>query len=236
MLIWEKEDSACFGYIPGQKTEVHNANLMAAAFLSRFNQNEDNPRIRRLVEKSLHFSLNDMREDGFWPYGTRSHHRWMDNFHTAFNIEALLTIRKYEKTRAYDPPIKKALSYFLKSFFTLKGMPKYYSDHQYPIDIHTIAVDIICLTNCLKDASELLTAVEREHLQLRIDQLLQLAAGSFWDKRGYFYYQKHRMWTNKTPYIRWSQAWMFYALTTYLKSQHKHRHQGAHAHETAATH
>jgi hypothetical protein len=36
------------------------------------------------------------------------------------------------------------------------------------------------------------------------------------DKNGYFYYQKTRFYTNKISYIRWSQAWMFYALSLYI--------------------
>jgi hypothetical protein len=29
---------------------------------------------------------------------------------------------------------------------------------------------------------------------------------------GSFYYQRHRLWTNRTPYMRWGQAWMLRAL------------------------
>jgi hypothetical protein len=37
------------------------------------------------------------------------------------------------------------------------------------------------------------------------------------DKEGYFYYQKRKYFTNKISYMRWTQAWMFFALTIYLK-------------------
>jgi hypothetical protein len=30
---------------------------------------------------------------------------------------------------------------------------------------------------------------------------------------GSFYYQRHRLWTNRASYMRWGQAWMFRALT-----------------------
>jgi hypothetical protein len=30
---------------------------------------------------------------------------------------------------------------------------------------------------------------------------------------GYFYYQTHRWWQDRTAYMRWGQAWMFRALT-----------------------
>ena len=35
------------------------------------------------------------------------------------------------------------------------------------------------------------------------------------DRRNYFYYQKTRWYTNRIDYMRWSQAWMFYALARY---------------------
>ena len=36
------------------------------------------------------------------------------------------------------------------------------------------------------------------------------------DPSGYFYYQKHRFYTNKISYMRWSNAFMFNALSLYL--------------------
>ena len=33
---------------------------------------------------------------------------------------------------------------------------------------------------------------------------------------GSFYYQRHRLWTNRTPYMRWGQAWMLRALAKLL--------------------
>ena len=32
------------------------------------------------------------------------------------------------------------------------------------------------------------------------------------EKDGYFVYQIHRRFTNRIPYLRWSNAWMMYAL------------------------
>ena len=33
------------------------------------------------------------------------------------------------------------------------------------------------------------------------------------DKRGYFYFQKTKYFTNKIPYLRWPNVWMYYALS-----------------------
>ena len=37
------------------------------------------------------------------------------------------------------------------------------------------------------------------------------------NKKGYFYYYKNRLWTNKIEFIRW-QAWMLYALSVYMQN------------------
>ena len=95
MVLWEKKDTLCFAYIPGQRTEVHNANLWAAAFLSRIQPLFPEAGAPEKIRKAVHFSLADITEAGHWPYGTRPHHRWMDNFHTGFNMEALLIIQKF---------------------------------------------------------------------------------------------------------------------------------------------
>jgi hypothetical protein len=41
------------------------------------------------------------------------------------------------------------------------------------------------------------------------------AMENMWDDRGgYFYFQKHKRYTNKIPYLRWPNAWMYLALAT----------------------
>ena len=39
------------------------------------------------------------------------------------------------------------------------------------------------------------------------------------DEQGFFYYQKRRFYTVRKPYMRWSQAWMLYALARLLESR-----------------
>jgi hypothetical protein len=45
-------------------------------------------------------------------------------------------------------------------------------------------------------------------------RIARWAIDNMQDESGYFYYQKTKWYTNKIPYIRWSQAWMFYALSS----------------------
>jgi hypothetical protein len=44
-----------------------------------------------------------------------------------------------------------------------------------------------------------------------------------WDEAGFFYYRKLPFLTIKTPYMRWSQAWMLLALSTFAEHEIKRR-------------
>lgn len=39
------------------------------------------------------------------------------------------------------------------------------------------------------------------------------------DPKGYFYYQLKKNFNSKIPYMRWAQAWMFYAFTEFLLNE-----------------
>jgi hypothetical protein len=84
------------------------------------------------------------------------------------------------------------------------GRPKYFHDRLYPIDIHCTAQGII---TCLKlekfDSRSISTALK----------IAEWAITNMQDETGFFYYQKTRWLTNRIPYMRWSQAWMFVALS-----------------------
>jgi len=216
MILWENDSQTCFAYIPGQKAEVHNANLLAAALLCRMAIFLEEPSLNDLVTKAVNFSIADINEDGYWPYGTMPHHRWMDNFHTAFNLEALLEIRRQMNTDVFDGQIKKVFGYYINHFFLDDGTPKYYHNKLYPVDIHTIAVAILFFAGLFEYESDLFTDDDLNTAKRLMEANVNLAINKFWDKRGYFYYQKNRLFTNKIPYIRWSQAWMFYALSCYM--------------------
>jgi hypothetical protein len=48
------------------------------------------------------------------------------------------------------------------------------------------------------------------------EKVMDWMIGNLRDNTGYFYYRKGKLMKNKIPYIRWSQAWAFHALTEYL--------------------
>lgn len=215
-MIKDEDDSfLCFNYIPGKDAEVHNANLLGASYLAQtlaYFPKSRQTLIREKCLKSVRFSLLDIAADGSWPYGTKPFHRWVDNFHTAFNIESLIYITVHLQTDELLPVLEQITEYYLFNLFTEEGIPKYFNHQLYPIDIHVIAETIVLFQRLKKH--QLLFYPERI---AQIEQTLMSLLEAFQDKEGFFYYQKlpRGQW-NRIPYIRWGQAWMFYALSSCL--------------------
>lgn len=210
MILFEDKENLCFRYIPEKDAEVHNANLLAASFLSTITKYFPSGEIKNKIKKSLNFSVSDIDEKGSWAYGTKSFHRWVDNFHTAFNLESLINIRDNLDLSELNDTIEKVLDYYLKNLFTQEGLPKYYNNKLFPIDIHVIA-EVMVVLNKIKISK---LKYDENKLNQIENQMTKLAM-EFQDKKGYFYYQKQKNYWNKIPYIRWAQAWMFYALSLY---------------------
>ena len=211
----EDKDNLWFYYIPDKNIVVHNANLMSALFLSQYYnyKGSTDREVKIAVQKAVNFSTGDIGQDFSWPYGTSSFHRWVDNFHTAFNLEALMGIDDVFPEFGLIEVINKVLGYYLENLFTLDGTPKYYNNNIYPVDIHSVAQTKILFTQLFKKRE--LFDFDRKRAEIiknKNDKWIE----KFQSKEGYFYYRKTRFFWNRIPYMRWGQAWMFYALSTGL--------------------
>ena len=123
-------------------------------------------------------------------------------------MECISDYTKFTKDDSYLNYLNKGFDYYTNTFFTLEGIPKYYNNSVYPIDIHSSAQLIITIVKLSKF---------NEHKKL-VDKVLKWTIENMQSERGYFYYQFNKYFSSKIPYMRWAQAWMFYALTTYLKA------------------
>jgi len=130
----------------------------------------------------------------------------VDNFHTAYNLECLHEYQRVSGDRAFEANIRRGLDYFLANFFTPKGESKYYDNSLYPIDIHAPAQLVVCLSR--------LGLFER-HREL-VERVLGWTLQNMRTPKGFFIYQKKKIFSSKIPYMRWAQAWMFYGLSFYL--------------------
>ena len=206
LVVFEDSRNLCFGYIPGEEARVHNASMLGASLLGRVHAIRHNPVYLEKSRKAMAYAVQALNPDYSWFYGELPHHRFVDNFHTGFNLVALKTWMDATGDLRWEQELRRAYRYFLKTFWLGDGCPKYYRDRLYPVDIHCSAQGIVtCVRLREYDAGSLETA----------NRIAAWAIDHMQDPAGYFYYQKTRWYTNKISYIRWSQAWMFYALSLY---------------------
>jgi len=142
------------------------------------------------------------KEDGSWPYSIGDARKWADNYHTAYVLDTLKAYMDNTKDYKYINNYENGLSFYINNFFVDKTIPKYYSNKIFPIDSTSVAQSIITLVKNNKfDYAE---------------NVINWAINNMFNEKGYFYYQKTKYYTHKTSYMRWSNAWMFNALSLYL--------------------
>jgi hypothetical protein len=212
-LYWTKGDSiAGFSYpVPALQVQVHNANFLGAALFCRIYKYCKEERFLEPAMKAARCSAAQQQADGSWDYGELSTQRWIDNFHTGFNLCALRTINQCLNTNEFEPNIHRGFKFYRDHFYREDGAPKYFHNRVYPIDIHSVAQSIITLME-FRDLSP-------GNFELA-QRVFKWAMANMWDKRGYFYYQVTPYYKNKISYMRWSQAWMLLALATMLGKVH----------------
>jgi hypothetical protein len=196
-------ETFCFSYTPVDQTCVHNANLLGASLLIRLHKITGENRLRDAALASLAYSMNHQRSDGSWFYADTAMQSWVDSFHTGFNLEAIRRFLRQGEGEEYWNAYQKGVEFYAKYFFLSDGTPKYYHNRIWPIDIHAPAEAVTFLSGEGKEYQDLAARV------------LNWTLNHMYDPQGFFYFRKGRFFTNKIPYMRWSQAWMFRALTEY---------------------
>jgi hypothetical protein len=200
---FESTDQVCFSYTPQDKTLIYNSSALVGAFLARAGSLLGNEAYLSLARKAMAFLEKAQLPTGGWYYGQLRRQRWIDSFHTSYDVCALLEYQRCTGDTAFEPAMLRGHNYYQTTFFTGDGAPKYFHNRLYPIDIHACSQAILHFVAFSSIDS---TALGRAWKVLRWT-LKNMAAAD-----GSFYYQRHLFWTNRTPYMRWGQAWMLHAI------------------------
>ncbi len=208
----ETEDEVCFSYTPIDNSKIYNASLLSAEVLANVGKMTGQFEYTNLADKAVRFVLNGQRPDGSWLYGPGKLHGWVDNFHTAFILDSLHRIASTNVGLKHeiDSAIARGFDYWLDNFFLEDGTPKYFDRQTYPVDIHSAAAAIVALSR--------LASVDERALPLAA-KVADWTVREMWSGEGYFYYQKRRLMKVRTPFIRWGQAWMAYALASLMEAR-----------------
>lgn len=205
----ETEREVCFSYAPQSDTRIFNASLLAAEVLASVGQLTRETELLKLAERATRYVVNNQQPDGSWSYGTAPKQSWKDNFHTAYVLLSLKRILDVSPAKEeFQPALERGYRFWQSNFFLAEGWPKYYDDDPYPVDTHAAASAIVTFLEC-RDLDPDAARLAQNVANWTIDNLR--------DNRGFFYYQKRRFYTVRKPYMRWTQAWMLYALSRLLE-------------------
>jgi len=206
----ETEREVCFSYAPQSDTRIFNASLLAAEVLASVGELTGETELLELAERATRYVVNNQQPDGSWSYGADPKQAWKDNFHTAYVLFSLKRILDVSTVKdEFQPALERGYEFWKTHFFLADGWPKYYDDDPYPVDTHAAASAIVTFLECRDldgDAPRLAQNVANWTIR------------NLRDNRGFFYYQKRRFYTVRKPYMRWTQAWMLYALSRLLEA------------------
>ena len=208
----EYKSGFLFSYSPlnGNNT-VFNASLLGAKVLSQLYSYNKNPLYKETAETTVKAGVEAQNEDGSWVYGMLPVQSWIDSFHTGYNLDAIQTYQDTTGDMQFNKSIEKGFNYYIDNFFLSDGTPKYYHNKTYPIDIHCPGQLFVTLSKLNKFSKY--SALAEKVLPWTIDNMQS--------KRGYFYYQLKKGISSKISYMRWSNAFMFNAMSTYLLEKSK---------------
>jgi hypothetical protein len=204
---------AFFGYLAGDRTPIHNANMLVCALLARLARLLSRPDLAERAAAGVAFTVAHQRPDGSWPYGEGDGLGWVDSFHTGYVLESLIRSLDAGIDSGIAPALERGLRYYHEALFLPDGAPKYMPDSLYPID-----------TQCVAQAIQTFALAAPRHPEYAGAAQLAFRYGMRRMLRGdgAYVFQRRRLWVNRTPHVRWCEAPMLHALTHLSRMEGDH--------------
>jgi hypothetical protein len=197
----------CLSYTGVFQNSVHNSNLLGAALLARTARHRDNAEYRAVAREAVRYSCTRQLPDGAWWYGESPKYHWIDNFHTAYNLDSIRRYIDYSGDETFRPQLDLGYSYFKSTFFEPSGRPRYYHNRTYPVDIQ-------CASQAI-DTFAYFSDRDPQAIELS-RKVAEWTIANLQAPSGHFYYREYPLMKARTPYFHWGQATMFKALAHLL--------------------
>ncbi len=188
----------------------YNASLLAAQTYALTASLNGNQAYAEMAKKALDSVLKRQKNDGSWNYSeklTNGRQRVQIDFHQGFVLDSILSISK--SLDYYPAEVETALQlgfeFYRDNQFTHEGRALWRLPGNYPVDIHHQAQGVLTSLRYYKYSRS------RRAADLA-KSVMQYSLKHFQDRRGFFYYRKHKYFTDRTSYMRWGNAWMFLAM------------------------
>jgi len=206
-LYKDEKNRSYFTYHLTNNKIVINISAKAIEALSYSLLIKKDKKIIDICNKTIDFLINIQNKDGSWDYSVYENKKIYKqyDFHQGFILDGLISFIPYYNDENLLLEIIKKGSYFYKNkLFDEEGKSYYRHPIKYPIDIHNQAQGIITFHN-LNKINVKYNSFENKIADWTIKNMQ--------NESGYFYHQKWPFLINKIPYLRWSQSWMFKALS-----------------------
>lgn len=196
-----------FSYSPFDHEAVLNASMKAVRLLSQgYAINKDKGHLE-LARNALNAVLQAQRPDGSWPYSLRSKGQWTDNYHTGYILDGIDDYIKNSGDNSPSSSLKIGLDYYLSHFIGTEGRPLLYSNRPGPADCTAAGQTLLTLTRFGKIS--------------KARKVASWMIRNMQSQEGHFYYRKHVFYTQKTGFMRWSNAWMLAGLSSLVEAEQK---------------
>jgi hypothetical protein len=193
------EGDICFSYSPFDNEKVFNASMKGARILSQAFAITSELRYAEAAKKAVNWVVKQQNADGSWYYSKSRSGNFIDNYHTGYILDSLDDCILYCNLEEFRPNLKKGREYYIANFFTPEGQPKFYNAQLWPADCTAGAQSIISLLKMKENAKAM--------------QVAEWMITNMQDESGFFYFRKYQGRTDKTSFMRWSNAWMLKALS-----------------------
>jgi len=196
----------------------YNASAIAASYVEKVSHIFGEPETVSFDSTFIYRSLADIvsrqKNNGAWFYSYNlqtGYEKAQVDFHQGFVLDAIL---EYMHLNGFTEPFlasyKKGLEFYHKKQFLPSGLGIYRYPRKWPVNIHNQAQGIITFTRAAE-------AGFGEDYYRFAKTIAEWTIKHMQDKDGHFYFLKYPLFTNKIPYLRWSDAAMAYALAVLLE-------------------
>jgi len=121
----EQTDSgSCLSYVKFEQQSTHNSNMLGAAMLARTAGFTKNSTYVQVAREAMRYSCSKQLSNGAWYYGEATNKRWIDNFHTGYNLDSLKCYIEKTGDDSFYEHLRRGFKYYMDTFFESNGRPK----------------------------------------------------------------------------------------------------------------
>jgi len=200
----------CFSYSPFDNQVVFNASMKGTRLLAQVYSETKDETLKKAAAASVAFVMKHQRADGAWIYSTSDAGTWIDNYHTGYVLDCLHEYISHCEDKTYVKNLEAGKNFYINNFFLEGRIPKFYNNNVFPVDCTAAAQSLLTLTR-----------FNEHNLSIKVAEYM---IENMQHPKGYFYFRKYKSHTEKTSFMRWSNAWMLAGLTAVLHSRNAKRH------------